>query len=68
MSQARSRREVAFFYYIRMRGEQWSAARLLRIIPDLNDSAGGISLIDILPPGLGNANVSAEDNQSYRRN
>ena len=67
MSQARSRREIAHFYYIRIQREQWSAV-LLCSHRDIEHPNGGGLLIDILPPGLGNANVSAEDNQPYRRN
>jgi hypothetical protein len=53
----------SLFYYIRIQREQWSAASLRQSeILGLNDSSGGISLVDILPPRFGNSNVTPEDN------
>ncbi len=63
MSQARSRREIAYFYYIRIQREQWSAASLRQSeILDLNHPSRGISLVDILPPSFGDPNVPAQSN------
>ncbi len=60
MSQARSGREVALSFTIFVFNA--NNGRRQSEILGLNDSSGGISLLDILPPSFGDPNVPAKSN------